>query len=224
MAFHHSPRIVQDGLKFLMDIPNSKSWPGSGTTITDMIESKTGALSNAVVVDGIQGHISFDGSGDYLTLSETISLGGTYTWECFFKHDTVSNGGYGYFNQVEVANQGGFAISEGGTGHGGVAGGMYYYGGANANAISTIALDIDRWYHVCFVCTTSTKEVKTYINGALDSTNTVTDTLRDGFVKIGWNGGAWYITGDIAHYAMYTKKLSDAEVLQNYNALKGRFE
>ena len=43
MAFHHSPRIVTDGLTFAVDAANTKSYPGS-TTATDMISGANGTF------------------------------------------------------------------------------------------------------------------------------------------------------------------------------------
>ena len=41
MAFHYSPNIVTDGLEILVDIGNIKSYPGTGTTATDIISGTT---------------------------------------------------------------------------------------------------------------------------------------------------------------------------------------
>ncbi len=40
MAFHHSPRIVTDGLVLYLDAANSKSYPGSGTNWYDLSGNK----------------------------------------------------------------------------------------------------------------------------------------------------------------------------------------
>ena len=36
MGLAHSPRIVTDGLVLLLDAGNTKSYPGSGTTWSDL--------------------------------------------------------------------------------------------------------------------------------------------------------------------------------------------
>ena len=35
MGLTHSPRIVTDGLVFCVDPANARSYPGTGTTLTD---------------------------------------------------------------------------------------------------------------------------------------------------------------------------------------------
>ena len=46
MAFNYSPKIVTDGLVFAVDAANKKSYPGSGTTWTDLAGSSNTSLDN----------------------------------------------------------------------------------------------------------------------------------------------------------------------------------
>ena len=47
MAFRYSPKVVTDGLVLAVDAANKKSYPGSGTTITDIGgRENTGTLTN----------------------------------------------------------------------------------------------------------------------------------------------------------------------------------
>ena len=67
MAFSYSPKIVTDGLVFAVDAANKKSYPGSGTTWTDLAGSNDGTLTNGPTFDsGNGGSIVFDGSDDYI--------------------------------------------------------------------------------------------------------------------------------------------------------------
>ena len=40
---------------------------------------------------------------------------------------------------------------------------------------------------------------------------------------MGRYGGGNYIGADIAYYMIYTKQLSDSEMKQNFDAIRGRF-
>jgi len=63
MALAHSPRIVTDGLVLCLDAGNAKSYPGSGTTWTDLSgNGNNGTLVNGVGYNG--------GSGGSLSLME----------------------------------------------------------------------------------------------------------------------------------------------------------
>ena len=48
MALAHSPKIVTDGLVLCLDAANPKSYPGSGTTWTDL----SGNGNNGTLVNG----------------------------------------------------------------------------------------------------------------------------------------------------------------------------
>lgn len=60
MAGSTGPDIITDGLVFLMDFKNTKSYPGSGVSTVDIINGKIGTISNGATYDGNLG-ISFDG-------------------------------------------------------------------------------------------------------------------------------------------------------------------
>ena len=47
MGLSHSPRIVTDGLVLCLDAANKRSYPGAGTTWTDLTANKNnGTLTN----------------------------------------------------------------------------------------------------------------------------------------------------------------------------------
>ena len=96
------------------------------------------------------------------------------------------------------------------------------------------ALSLGQWYRADmtheFAGTTHT--VKIYLNGSLDITDIQTNSLFpinfENSSSIGINTNVLsgnFIASDItvSNYAVYTRALSAAEVLQNFNALRGRF-
>ena len=51
MGLAHSPRIVTDELVLALDAGNTKSYPGSGTTWTDLSgKGNNGDLTNMVII------------------------------------------------------------------------------------------------------------------------------------------------------------------------------
>ena len=48
MGFYRGPNIVTDGLVFAVDAGSERSYPGSGTTATDLAGANTVALVNGV--------------------------------------------------------------------------------------------------------------------------------------------------------------------------------
>ena len=61
----------------------------------------------------------------------------------------------------------------------------------------------------------------------MNNTSSATQSIRKDSTSqftIGrWRGGSYYFDGNISGINFYDRKLTDAEVLQNYNATKSRF-
>ena len=86
-TFGGAQPIVTDGLVFAVDAANYESYPGSGTTWTDLAGSNDGTLTNGPTFDsGNGGSIAFDGSDDKVTFSSAPSFYTNYTIECIFSH------------------------------------------------------------------------------------------------------------------------------------------
>ena len=87
--------------------------------------------------------------------------------------------------------------------------------------------NIQSWTHIVTTCDESGNIIH-YVNGTkagdtLVSTNTALDVDRvmGGYVS---GGNHHPLRGEMGLYNLYSKTLSAAEVLQNYNATRGRFE
>jgi hypothetical protein len=71
MGISYNPRTITDGLVLCLDAGNSKSYPGSGTTWTDL----SGRGNNGTLVNGVGynsgnlGSLVFDGVDDYIQFS-----------------------------------------------------------------------------------------------------------------------------------------------------------
>ena len=76
MALHHNPRIVTDGLVLHLDAADRNSYPGSGTTFTDL----SGNGNNATLQNGTSyssdngGTLVYDGADDKITIQNSTSL------------------------------------------------------------------------------------------------------------------------------------------------------
>jgi hypothetical protein len=95
---------------------------------------------------------------------------------------------------------------------------------------ATPSLSFDTWYHVVGVYNAEEAKNKIYLNGVLQTNNTVTKSgvPDSGGLKIGGNhafGGnnGGYAEGYIPIFRQYTKALTADEVLQNFEAERGRF-
>ena len=89
------------------------------------------------------------------------------------------------------------------------------------------SLSTNTWYNI--TATFSSGICKIYVNGSLNSTtvmpvSTLT-TVSNSYLVIGDNhpGGQEYFKGIIDSVKIYSRVITEDEIYQNYNALKGRF-
>lgn len=85
---------------------------------------------------------------------------------------------------------------------------------------------LDRWINFVLTYNGSNRNVRAYVNGVLAVNTTLTAATTDASLnvnRIGYDIGSAYLGGSISNCLIYNKFLSATEVLQNYNAQKGRF-
>jgi len=242
MAVCYNSRIVTDGLVLALDAGNSKSYPGSGTTWTDLSGKK-----NDGTIDGAthnsDGYFVFDGSNDY------VESGVASDWT--FLHNGASDftiESWVYFSVTPSINPYSICATSGA----GTDIGMSFkqtvsnnylvcgiYNGSRAGATnfgsSTGALTQNKWNHAAFTFDSSSKTVTYYINGvssgsSSQSSFSYSSSNPANALQIGryvYNSGSitdGYYNGRISTVKIYKEKaLTAAEVKQNFNALRGRY-
>lgn len=239
MALSHSPKIVTDGLVLCLDAANSKSYPGTGTTWTDLSgQGNNGTLVNGVGYSGDNlGSLSFDGVDDYVNCGTNLNFSNSFSLGCWMKANSgtssVSTKGlvsrYSIFGDnrqyllgfLESSNLVNFGLSIDGTGP-----------GATGNFVQSDnnAITRDIWYNICGVFTSGLK-VELFINGILvSSLNTSSISHFQSNVKpleIGaseaFDNSSREFSGNIAQVSIYNKALTATEIQQNFNALRGRY-
>jgi len=225
MAFTYSPKIVTDGLVFAVDAANKKSYPGSGTTWSDLAGSNNGTLTNGPTFDsGNGGSIVFDGTNDYVSFSNFTSVASTGTVCQWFKPAiSWSNSNPSQhirLSGIHVNWEFGRTNASGGTGG-------FTFDLGTAESVTTLQTTWSNtlWYNMVVTWDTSANTSKVYVGGILDNTGTATNSTSTGTFEVGRSPGGltqlWY--GNIASVKYYNRVLTAAEILQNYNALKSRF-
>ena len=213
MATNYNPSIVTDGLVLCVDAANSKSYPGSGSTFFDLSgNNRHGTLLNSPAHDTEAGGcFHFDATNERISLP--INLQNTqYTVMGIARYATSSGNG----RVISATNNwlmGWYANNT-----------SYYY--ANSGWVHTgNGGNTTDW--ICFAATGDTvaENYKFYRNGVLIKTRTVAGANGpNGITLGGWgNGSAEASNCKVAYVNAYRRVLTDAEVKQNYNALKGRF-
>jgi predicted outer membrane repeat protein len=231
----YGPKIITNGLVLYLDAANRNSYPGSGTTWTDL----SGNNNNFTLVNGPtfssgnMGSILFDGTNDYV---DAVNTGTTFqfanvTFTVSLWIKTTSSTGGVIISKGATASTAGwlFQFDSSGT----VSGTTKGSDGTNTyNRTSTATVNNNIWRNIVSVYTTNTttlgsNTISIYIDGVLSNGTgtlggavyaTTTDTIQ-----IGRRPTGAYWSGSVSNIQIYNRALSATEVLQNYNATKSRF-
>jgi hypothetical protein len=218
MAFNYSPKIVTDGLVLYLDAANTRSYPTTGTTWSDLSRSgNNGTLVNGPTFNSSNGgSIVFDGVNDGVSLTNIgTDIGKTYN---IWVKNTSSN------STLRLA----YAHRDADRVYIGVNGiDLYLRVGTDSGNLGGTTLSINQWFNLCIRLNTST-QYEGFVNGV--SIGTRTTTLS---TSIGTGLGAYYNNtnvpfsnywiGDISQVSIYNRALTAQEILQNYNATKSRY-
>ena len=233
MALSHSPRTVTDGLVFCVDAGDRKSYPGSGTTWYDRSGNGddltgSGPDSNTPTFDSSNSSISFGGNGEKYQSNTNCGVVGDQTLEAVFYEDagtaphttimcTDINYQYG-IKLMSYKNYDRYGLWIG-------------FGSSNYLVAINETLVNDVTYHLLGTYKASSGEVKIYLNGILKKTETLAETgdvsLYGGKITLGldYHGSSsnYSLNGNIFLSRVYNKVLTADEVLQNFQATRGRF-
>jgi hypothetical protein len=222
MAFNYSPKIVTDGLVFYLDAANTKSYPGSGTTWTDISRTNiNGTLTNGPTFNTANGgSIVFDGSNDFVTFGDVAALNFTTTFSigCWFRANTTQPS----VDSAIIGNLNGLPYNGYMLWYNSNTVDFYYNSGIRANSTTTIVANI--WYHIMGIWTGTAAQI--YLNGVLNvSTAQATGpSTGNTLLTVGRYQSDRSFAGNVTLCTAYNRALSAAEVLQNYNATRTRFE
>ena len=92
-----------------------------------------------------------------------------------------------------------------------------------AEVIISTEIFQDTWYCAAITFDASTLQMNLYLNGVLGSTATSIAISSGGICKIGEHSNGQSIPGYVPIAMVYNRALTSTEILQNYNATKGRY-
>jgi hypothetical protein len=233
------PSISTDGLVLALDAANSKSYPGSGTTWTDLSgNGNNGTLTNGPTFNSANGgSIVFDGVNDYVGWDSLDAVKWqnwtSITIETVFNLASYSGGTIGRQYLFDYRDSGGVSGALG-CFHDSTntpTGFKLFYNTTGTSyeepLITTFSLNTLIYYQVTIDKTSSTNNIRHYINGSNVFTRSITinsNTTNTGRVWLGrFAGGNYQWNGNIFLHKVYNRALSASEILQNYNAQKSRF-
>lgn len=238
MGTYYNPRIVTDGLVLALDAANPKSYPGSGTTWTDLSSKKNhGTLVNGVGYSpDNNGYLSLDGVDDYINCGDGSNLiigNSDFTISLWIKTPITSTGGGSPSAWGPIISKGcstgapagSWWIAQYSTTNNRIS----FNGSSEAGGTFIIFLNTpvltDGWHHVV-VCRSGTNAY-IYTDGVLRSTDTdaTTNLNNTSPLLIGRNtlASAQRVNTSISSITFYNRALSPAEIKQNFNATRGRY-
>ncbi len=215
--------IVTSGLVLSLDAGNSSSYPGTGTTWTDLSGSvNTGTLFNSPVYSSANGgYLDFDGIDDYASGANSVStnLTGDMSCEVWFKLDAVAGDWVRPFGKGDITNRT-YSLWYNTT-----SGGFLYqrYGTSNFGAQLATLPTVGQWYQMVGTSTGSNHVL--YLNGVSVATATATGpwlSSTEGY-RVAAATFHTFHNGPLSIARLYNRGLTATEVAQNFNVVRGRY-
>jgi len=225
MAFNYSPKIITTGLVLYLDAANPKSYPRSGTAWFDLSGNKNDFTfsSTPTMADGV-----FNSGGTTYAYRNALPINSAtngYTLEAFFKINSSTGGSWQNITQ------------NGGSPNRHM---MWYNGGTNTfqalfhepNTYNNISdsLNIGVWYYLQLSYSPfggGNNGRRAWINGIEKTVNNtaIGNVTPSGFFTISVDSDLSSNKSNMSYSIIkyYSRGLTSSEILQNYNALKSRF-
>jgi hypothetical protein len=215
--------IVTGSLLFAIDAGNLVSYPKSGTTVYPLTGSgATGTLTNGVGFSNVyDGTWVFDGTDDYIVTDVGTPNITSKTLEAWVSLNDVTQQGGGVINLQYDGGSTFDAIVYNEIGQGWGFGSDGFSRTAWSGVVETVP---NQWIHI--VATYENNNFRMYRNSVLILTTTSFSALNyntnsESLLGLRHNGaGNGYLNASIAVGRIYSRALTAAEVLQNYNATK----
>jgi len=220
-----APSVVTDNLIVNLDAGNTNSYPGTGITWTNLVDSTEYTISNGTFDSGNGGSIVFNGTSTFVELGILFGpsvLTPSFTKEAWVNADVVTSAR----NILSSANN--VFWNNGSTLSGGV--------GGSFSLVTSSNFPVTTWRHVVLTFDDTLKEIpgnlgtmRLYINGTQVNENTsvaesytIDQIERIGAHFFGGNPVSFW-DGKIAEVRVYNTALTGANVLTNYNNTKTRY-
>ncbi len=215
--------IVTTNLLLYLDAGNTASYPGSGTTWTDLSSNANNAtsLTGVTYSSANQGYLTFNGTtGSGSLVSSKYNT--TYTGKTIFVAGNLTsittttframigsssgNRNFNFYMYSPATNRYQFHYSAGGVG----------------GFSSDLSYTPGNWFTGAITQSTS-GTVKYYFNGQLVSTdtNTFAQYLSPSTEFVGRADNFW--NGPLSVICVYSSELTAAQILNNHNSIRGRY-
>lgn len=225
MAVYHLPKIATDGLMLYIDAANPKSYSGSGSQSNDLSGNNNhGTLDNQVTYSSNnKGFFTFDGIDDRILTSYNPTFT-DFTIITWFKSISIPNSFNIYDVIIDKDYIDGIWMGKGTLNNswgGGVVEPNDPYG-------RYITLEENQW-HMLTSRRNGTSHticgdgIDNSVTGTVPSTPVTNVPFAFGNYTTGFENSGVGLNGNISVVQIYNRALSDQEIQQNFNALRGRY-
>lgn len=235
MSLGHGPSIIRNGLIFQVDFANLKSYPGTGTTVTNL--NGTGNFTIAGSPTFSNGTMYFNGVNGGPHMYETSSLAShgtsSFTYQVLVRPKASTSGDQpGTSGSARIFEHTGFPITynvlEVRNNNGNP---LFLTQGRDTNQTLGFSIStpggsaiLNQWYLLTSMIDRATSKHILYVN-----TTRYENTFNAAMGPIGNASNLKFpstyaeMEMDLSCAMSYSRALSDAEVKQNFEALRGRF-
>ena len=217
--------VNQSGLMLNLDAGVSSSYPGSGTTWTDLSgNGRNGSLASVGYSSSNRGTLTFNGTNSRVDLtansinsnadltlnfwvnSPLPAINGSYT--LLSGYSTAGHLQVRYFNSSSITS---VQLVKSNT--------------ANMGTFSGFTALINTTYLITVILIKSTNTWYLYVNGNFISSFVSSQTFITSGPSLGTNlvGTSEFFSGNMYSFSYYNRALTATEISQNFNATRARF-
>ncbi len=242
-------KVITDGLVLFLDAGNNRSYPGTGTTWTDLSSTAiTGSLTNGPTFNSANGgSVVFDGTNDHITFGNNLNFEITspFTVSTWFRTTRTGEfvGVIAGKNKLQVspADYTGYSIGMNVATNTSADAGKFgvvfvsspFVGSSNVMRIQTsVSYNDGNWTNgvITYNGSGNRSGMNIYINGTSPTTesydsNSISGTMiTTASFQLGARDGTQQpFSGSIGQVSVFNRALSPDEVLQNYESTRERF-
>lgn len=225
MGTFYNPQIITSGLILYLDTANTTSYPGTGTTWSDLSPIRnngTLTASPTFTTAGAGSYFTLNGSSQYWSSTSSTAFDTqSITLESWVYPTALSQTGCLFEKGAANTQYSHFFDNNG----------LFYF---RTKSLSTEDLTfttanfctVNAWNQIVSTYSGGTKNI--YVNGNLAATaGSLTGTIPTGqtgqFVGVRGPGSTYFFNGRISMTRIYNIALTADQVAQNFNAMRGRY-
>jgi hypothetical protein len=210
MGVGYNPKIVTNGLILCLDAANPKSYPGSGTTWFDLCGNVNGTFVNGPTFSNVNGGvIVLNGVNNYIDVPLNLT-NTTYTVFGAARYVVASGRTFSAKNNNWLMGHWGSSTEN-------------YYAEGWVSGVGAGASDTN-WRIYAATGNQPTDSWSFYVNGTLNvASNANGSNGPNGFAIGSYAGSIEFSNSHISNLIVYNRVLLEAEIQQNFNALRRRF-